>query len=56
MRHLPATVRHSASGPHECRLIMLCPIAAPMESLRGLGSEGLGEYMSTQHAPVVWVL
>ena len=41
-------------GPYSCRLIMLCPIAAPVKLLRGLGSGGLGEYMSTQYAPVVW--
>ena len=51
MRYLPATARYLALEPYSCRLIILYPIAALVESLRGLGSEGLGEYMSTQHAP-----
>ena len=53
MRHRPATA--------SLRLVLVsannaCAIAAPVEPLRGSSSGGLGEYMSTQHTPVVWVL
>ena len=56
MRYLLVIMRHSILRPHKCRLIMLCFIVVSMKLLRGLGSEGLDEYMSTQYAPVVWVL
>ena len=56
MRYLLVTMRYSILKSHECRLIMLCLIVALMKSLRGLSSESLDEYMSTQHALVIWVL
>ena len=56
MRYLLVIMRYSISEFHECRLIMLSFIVVSMKSLRGLGSEGFNEYMSTQHAPVVWIL
>ena len=56
MRHLPVTMRHSASGPYKCRLIMLNPIVVSMKSLRGLNSKSLNEYISIQHALMIWVL
>ena len=47
MRYLFVIMRYSASGPYECRLIMLYFIVVLMKLLRDLNSEGLGEYMST---------
>ena len=49
MRHRPATASLRA------RIRVDYTIAAPVEPLRGSSSKGLGKYMSTQHAPVVWV-
>ena len=48
-------MRYSVSEPYECRLIMLNFIVILMKLLRGLSSEGLDEYISIQHAPVIWV-
>ena len=47
MRYLFIIIRYSISKSHECRLIMLYFIIVLMKSLRGLGSKGLGEYIST---------
>ena len=55
MRYLFIIMRYSVSKPHECRLIMLNFIVVLIKSLRGLSSEGFDEYISIQHALVIWV-
>ena len=55
MRYLFIIMRYSISKSHKCRLIMLNSIIVLMKSLRDLNLKNLDEYMSTQHAFVVWV-